>query len=64
MFALSDSQLQIVITAAGPLPPEKRSVFLERIAARLQLRGARFSDADLDDAVRRALYGLIQNAAA
>ena len=55
MFALSDNQLALVMTAAGPLPPEKRSVFLERVAARLQLRGPRFSDDDLDDAIRRAL---------
>jgi len=63
MLALSDSQLQIVITAAGGLPVEKRSVFLERIAARLQLRGPHFTDADLGAAIRAALTGLIQSAA-
>ena len=38
MFALSDDQLTMVIIAAGSVPVEKRSVFLERVAAQLQLR--------------------------
>jgi hypothetical protein len=42
---------------------EKRSVFLERVAALLQLRGS-FADLDFDDAVRQALRGLIQESAA
>jgi hypothetical protein len=42
---------------------EKRTVFLERVAARLQLRG-RFADHDFDEAVRLALRGLIQESAA
>jgi hypothetical protein len=63
MLALSDTQLAIVMTAAGGLAVEKRALFLERVAARLQLHG-RFTDADLDDAVRTALSGLIQESAA
>ena len=63
MLALSDDQLQIIMTAAGSLPVEKRSVFLERLAARLQLRGSRFTDADLGAAIQAALTGLIQSAA-
>ena len=63
MLALSDEQLTTVITAAGGLPVEKRSVFLERIAARLQLRGPHFTDADLGTAIQAALTGLIQSAA-
>ena len=59
MLALSDTQLAVVMTAAGGLPVEKRALFLERVAAWLQLRG-RFTDADLDDAVRTALGGLVQ----
>jgi len=36
-------------------------VLLDRVAARLRVRGLSFhSDADLDDAVRQALQGLIQ----
>jgi hypothetical protein len=60
MLALSDDQLAIVMTAAGVLPPEKRSVFLERIAARLNLRDPRLpiSDTDLSKAIRSALTGL------
>jgi hypothetical protein len=63
MFALSDDQLALVMTAAGGLPVEKRSVFLERVAARLRLREARFTDADLGAAIQAALTGLIQSAA-
>jgi hypothetical protein len=64
MFALSDSQLQTVWSAADGLPAEKRGIFLERIVAWLQFRGGRFIDRDLDDAVRLALRGLIQESAA
>jgi hypothetical protein len=63
MFALSDDQLAVLMTAAQRLPVEKRSVFLERVASRLRLRGS-FTDVDLDDAVRQALRGLIQVSAA
>jgi hypothetical protein len=63
MLSLSDSQLQIIMTAAGTMPVEKRSTFLERVAARLQLRGPRFTDADLSAAIQVALTGLIQSAA-
>jgi hypothetical protein len=63
MLALTDAQLEIVMVAAGGLPAEKRSVFLERVAARLRLHGPRFTDADLDAATQAALTGLIQSAA-
>ena len=63
MFALTDAQLALVMTAAGGLPVEKRSVFLERVAARLRLHGPRFTDADLNAAIQAALTGLIQSAA-
>jgi hypothetical protein len=45
MLALTDAQLEIVMTAAGSLPVEKRSAFLERVAARLRLRGSHLTDA-------------------
>jgi hypothetical protein len=63
MLALNDAQLEIVMVAAGGLPAEKRGVFLERIAARLRLRGPHFTDADLGAAIQVALTGLIQSAA-
>ena len=63
MLALSDDQLAMVMTAAGSLPVEKRSVFLERVAARQQLRGPNFTDADLGAAIQAALTSLIQSAA-
>jgi len=43
---------------------KKRGVFLERMVAWLQFRGGGFIDRDLDDAVRLALRGLIQESAA
>jgi hypothetical protein len=54
----------LTLIYASNLPPEKRSLLLERIAARLSLHGHRFTDADLDRAIRLALSGLIQNSAA
>jgi hypothetical protein len=67
MIALSDKQLQTIMTAASPLSPEKRSLLLERIGAHLLLRGRRagrrFGDADVEIAVRSALQGLAQSAA-
>jgi hypothetical protein len=62
MVAFTDSQLRIVWTAAYNVPAEKRRVFIERVVARLQLHRG-FTDADLDDAVRAALTGLVQSAA-
>jgi hypothetical protein len=64
MIALSDSQLRAIWAAAGGLPIEKRGIFLMRFVAQLRLRGAHFTTADLDDAVRLALKGLIQKSAA
>jgi hypothetical protein len=59
---LTDSQLRTVWTAAYNVPAEKRRLFIERVVARLQLHHG-FTDADLDDAVRAALTGLVQSAA-
>jgi len=64
MLALSDSQLRAIWAAAGGLPIEKRGIFLVRFVAQLHLRGSHFTAADLDDAVRLALKGLIQKSAA
>ena len=64
MLALKDRQLAAVMTAADKLPVEKRGVFLQRVVASLSLRGTGFNDDDLDDAMRRALVGLIQNSTA
>ena len=61
---LSDHQLAAVMLAAKDLPDEKRRTFLERVDARLTLRGARISDADLDKAIRIALKGLTHQPAA
>ena len=64
MLALNDKQLELVMTAARGLEPgEKRSLFLERVAAKLELRGRRFSDVEFETTIRLALTGLIQSAA-
>ena len=62
MVVFTDSQLRTVWAAADRVPVEKRRVFLERVVARPQLQRG-FTDADLDDAVRAALQGLVQSAA-
>src|SRR6516162_3910752 len=64
MLALSDSQLRALWEAAAGLPIEKRGIFLLRLVAQLQFRDSNFTTADLDDAVRLALKGLIQKSAA
>jgi hypothetical protein len=57
MLALNDTQM----VAAADLPVEKRSAFLERIAARLKLRNRPITlDDDFDKLLRSALTGLIQ----
>jgi hypothetical protein len=52
------------MNAASSLSVEKRSGVLERVAARLSLRGPRFTDVDVDNAMRIALKGLIHDSAA
>ena len=64
MLALSDSQLRALWEVAAGLPIEKRGIFLLRLVAQLQFRSSNFTTADLDDAVRLALKGLIQKSAA
>ena len=64
MLALSDSQLRAVWSAANGLPVEKRGTFLGRLIDQLQLRGFNPTTADLDEVVRSALTGLVQDAAA
>jgi hypothetical protein len=63
MLALTDDQLRVVMTAAADLPPDKRDVFLQRVAARLGLH-PRFTAADLDKAIRVALQGLTHDKSA
>ena len=59
MVSLSDMQLQTVMLAAGTLPPEKRGVYLQRIAAHLQIRCGKFTDQDVVTAAQSALAGLL-----
>jgi hypothetical protein len=57
MISLSDHQLKVVMAAAAGIDPDRRDVFLQRVAAMLKLRG-RFSDADVADVAKLALTGL------
>jgi hypothetical protein len=64
-LALSDHQLELVMTAAGPLDPAKRATLMERIAGQLRLRAGRYvTDDDVERATRTALKGLVQGSAA
>jgi hypothetical protein len=65
MISLSDKQLDILAQAAGALPVEKRSDYLQRVAADLTVRhGFRFTNADVSEAAQAALAGLMQHPAA
>jgi hypothetical protein len=55
--------LAAVTRAAGSLPIEKRSVYLQCIAAMLTMRGrGHFNDADVADVAKLAIAGLCQTA--
>jgi hypothetical protein len=59
------SSSRAVLIAGGPLPPEKQSAFLERVAGHLRLVGYnRVSDADVERTIRAAMAGLLQEPAA
>ena len=65
MLGLSDNQLATVMEGARILPVEKRSVYLQRIASMLTMRGrGHFNDADVTDVAKLALTGLAQQPAA
>ena len=64
MISLTNRQLQTVMNAARMLPVEKRDLYLQRIAAMLNMRGRRFSDDDLIEITRLAATGLAHQPAA
>jgi hypothetical protein len=65
MVSLSDPQLKIITTAASAVPVDRRSVFLERIAAMLRMRGyGHFTNSDVSDVAKLALTGLTHQPAA
>jgi predicted glycosyltransferase len=61
---LSDKQLDIITQVAAALPVEKRSGYLARVAAHLQIRLGRYSDDDVANAAHMALNSLTQTSAA
>jgi hypothetical protein len=58
VIALTEEQLNLLMCASRRLGPERRSQFLERVAAMLRLKG-RFDDRDVATIVERALVGLL-----
>jgi hypothetical protein len=65
MIGLSDAQLKVVMATAADVPHEKRSQFLERIAAMLKFRArGNFTDEDVTDVVKLACVGLVHESAA
>ena len=65
MIGLTDTQLGTVMDAARTLPPEKRDLYLQRIAAMLTMRGrGHFGDHDVQEVTALALCGLVHTDAA
>jgi hypothetical protein len=60
MLSLNDKQLGDVVAGAADLPADKRTAYLERIAAHLQIRCGRFNDGEVANAVQSARNGLVQ----
>ena len=65
MLGLTDNQLRVVMDAATTVPIEKRSIYLERIASMLTMRGrGHVADSDVMEVARLALTGLTHQPAA
>jgi hypothetical protein len=60
MIGLSDSQLEIILGMAEPMPDDRCQEFLERVAVGLRGR-IQISDNDVSVAVRQALRVLVHN---
>jgi hypothetical protein len=63
MIGLSDSQIEIILGTAEPLPDDKCQDFLERVAAVLQTH-SQINDDDVSVAVKQALRALVHSSAA
>jgi hypothetical protein len=65
-IGFSDVQLRALTEAATPLLPDKRAVFLSRVAAFLEMRGVyhHARDCDVEAAIRSALSGLVHRTSA
>jgi hypothetical protein len=59
-LSLSDRQLRLIMDAASGLEPDRREIFLQRVAAMLKFRSR--SDDDIADVARLALAGLVHHA--
>jgi hypothetical protein len=65
MLSLTDKQLGLLADVARHIPVEKRSVFLQRVAAMLRQRqcGRRFDDNDVREVAELATCGLTHHTA-
>lgn len=64
-ISLTDSQLALIMAAAGPLDPDKRIVLMNRIVAALRIQGIRRpTGAEIERALSKRLHGLMQTPAA
>jgi len=63
-LGLTDNQLKFITAAATSLPVEKRSLFLQRLAAHMRLHNIyRPHDDEVERAMKAALIGLRQQPA-
>ena len=65
MISLTDRQMKLVTERAALLPVEKRELFLQRVAAQIEMRwGRRRTDDDaVSAAVSSAITGLLHEVA-
>jgi hypothetical protein len=55
MRGLTDSQLKIIMRTAADLPVEKRSLYLQRVVAMLDLHGRRLRHGEFTEIAKLAL---------
>jgi hypothetical protein len=57
-LSLTDAQIKMLMTVAAQVAPERRSQFLQRVAAMLRIRGyGHVTDSDVQDVVwQRAVW--------
>ena len=61
MIAFTDRHLEIVMTLARELAPEKRATYLLRFAAALGKHAGRITDIGVTEAAQAALASLVQH---
>jgi hypothetical protein len=63
-LSLTDAQIKMLMTVAAQVAPERRSQFLQRVAAMLRIRGyGHVTDSDVQDVAQLATCGLVHQTA-